>query len=124
MPYIRFWYKGKVVFLEANMAVYLIPTSPAQQIFDIDLQNKTYTFRLLYNKFMETWTFDLYDENKNPLVMGAPLVTGVNLLDQYAYLGIKGQVVIYTEGDRDRLPSIDGLGVDTNIFFVEYDSNE
>lgn len=104
------------------MSSFLIPLSPTQQQFDITLGNKRYSMRFLYNKILGTWTFDLYDENREPLVMGTPLVTGYNLLEQYIYLGIPGRLVVITDGDMDKLPTIDGLGKETNLYYVEYSS--
>lgn len=102
------------------MSVFLIPLSPEQQRIDISLGEQNFTLRFMYNKMMQTWTLDLYDADQNPLVMGTPLVTGYNILEQYLYLGIKGRLVVFTEGDPDKLPTIDSLGVETNLYYVEY----
>lgn len=38
---------------------------------------------------MGGWFMDIADDNENPILMGIPLVTGSNLLEQFAYLGIE-----------------------------------
>ena len=52
------------------------------------------------------------------MVCGIPLVTGADLLAQYAYLGFPGQLWIWTDGVRDAVPSYLGLGLSSHLFFV------
>lgn len=100
------------------MAVYRIPLSSNQQIFEIDLKSKTYRLRNYFNKFMGTWCIDLMDENGKDIIKCQPLVTGSNIFDQYRYLGIGGIFLVLTDGDYDHLPDLDELGTTTNVYFL------
>jgi hypothetical protein len=45
-----------------------------------------------------------------PDPQGVPLVTGVDLLAQYAYLGFIGSLVVQTDHDPDATPTYENLG--------------
>ncbi len=72
------------------MADYQVPLTPTPQTFSMVLPNGlTYNFRLIFNFTPNPcWLLDIADANGNPLVCGIPLVTGADLLAQYAYLGL------------------------------------
>lgn len=100
------------------MNVYRIPVGPVQQIFEIELAQKSYHIRIYFNKFMQAWLFDLLDGDKNPLIMCTPLVTGVNILEQYAYLGVDGVFIVYSEGDHDHVPGLTELGSGSGLYYL------
>jgi hypothetical protein len=58
------------------------------------------------------------DSNQNPILTGLPLVTGVDLLEQYGYLGIGGSLVVQSTNDPSLVPNYDTLGSTGNLFFV------
>ncbi len=43
---------------------------------------------------IDCWGLDIGDASNNPIVCGIPLIPGVNLLAQYAYLGISGELIV------------------------------
>ncbi len=45
------------------------------------------------------YVLDIADANGKPIVQGIPFVTGADLLAQYAYLGIGGQLIVQTDYD-------------------------
>jgi hypothetical protein len=47
-----------------------------------------------------------------------PLVTGIDLLRQYRYLGIPGSMIVYTDGDPDAPPTLENLGNESNLYYV------
>ncbi|MCJ2012667.1 phage baseplate plug protein [Methylobacterium sp. J-076] len=95
-----------------------IVPSTAQR-FVQDLGPKTYNFRLTWNDAgVGTWNLDIGDENQNLLVAGIPLVTGVDLLGQYRHLGFPGGLVVTSDADTGDIPTFDGLGVTSRVFFV------
>lgn len=106
------------------MSVFRIPLLPTPQRFAITLVGVTYTlcfqFRNPYSfdGSEGDWIMDIGDSMGNPMVCGIPLVTGADLLAQYAYLGFPGQLWIWTDGVRDAVPSYLGLGLSSHLFFV------
>jgi hypothetical protein len=51
-------------------------------------------------------------------VSGIPLVTGVDLLSQYSYLGIPGALLVTTDRGAGEVPTFDGLGVTSHLYYV------
>ena len=106
------------------MSVFRIPLAPMPQRFAITLGGTTYTLRFQFRNAGSfdgsegDWIMDIGDSLGNPLVCGIPLVTGADLLAQYAYLNFPGQLWIWSDGVRDAVPSYLGLGVSSHLFFV------
>lgn len=103
----------------ATATFFEIPTSPnIARLFTITLNGVLYTMRLLYRDVdMGGWILDIADGNGNALVCGIPLVTGCNLLDQYAYLGIGGVLIAGTDGAILTPPTIDNMGLQSHLWF-------
>lgn len=101
------------------MATYEIPLDARPQRFYIQLAGISYELTF---KFADApdggWIMDLADVDGNLLVGSIPLVTGHDLLEQYAYLGIGGQLFIQTDGDPDAVPMFANLGGESKLFFV------
>lgn len=101
------------------MTVVEIPLTPQPQTFLITLANVQYRFTLQYrNADMGGWFLDIADSSSNPIIQGIPLVTGADLLEQYAYLGIGGQLIVQTDGDSDAVPTFSNLGAASHLYFV------
>lgn len=98
---------------------YVIPLSNVPQTFQISLAGKGYVMTVKWNDSVDAgWVMDLSDVDTSvPVVAGIPLVTGVNLLDGLEYLGIGGQFYVYTAGDATAVPTLDNLGVESNLYF-------
>lgn len=64
------------------------------------------------------WTLDIDDSNGNPIVHGIALVTGIDLLSQYRYLGFGGGLFVQTLSDPDAVPTFDNLGGDCKLYWV------
>lgn len=98
---------------------YTIPLQPQPQKFSITLSGVTYNLTFLYrNAPMAGWTLDIADSNNNPILQGVPLVTGANLLAQYAYLGFVGALWVQTQDDPDAVPTFSNLGTDGQLYYV------
>jgi hypothetical protein len=52
------------------------------------------------------------------LVSGIPLVTGVDLLAPYAYLGFGGELLVATDGNTAAVPTYANLGTGSHLYFV------
>ena len=102
------------------MAYVEIPLSPQPQTFSIQLGQITYKLTVAWNDdpAMQCWVLDIADVNGNAIVSGIPLVTGADLLAQYAYLGIGGSLAVLTDGDDTAIPTYENLGVNSHLYFV------
>lgn len=100
--------------------IYMIPLQVgAPQTFSITLNGKAYQFTLKYrNVDQGGWVLDVQDSAGNDVVNGIPLVTGANLLAQYAYLGFGGSLWVQTPGNADAVPTFENLGQDALFFWV------
>lgn len=97
---------------------YEIPLSAKPQSFNITLAGVQYNLTVKWNMVNATWVLDIADDTKTLLVGGIPLVTGVDLLGQYQYLGINGVLIVQSDYDADALPTIDNLGTNSQLIFI------
>jgi len=100
------------------MAVNEIPLSPKPQTFAIALAGVTYNITLYWNPQNGSWMIDIADINDSPLIDGIPLITGADLLEQYAYIGIGGQLIVQTDNNPDAIPTLENLGINSHVYFV------
>lgn len=102
------------------MRWFLIPLLSIPQTFQISLVGKNYTLTAKWNSAADAgWQFDLSDADTDEvLVAGAPLITGADCLSGLEYLGIQGQLWVYTDGMPDAVPTFTNLGMDSNLYFV------
>jgi hypothetical protein len=98
--------------------VYEIPLSAKAQVMAIELGGVTYKLNFYWNDQSLNWGLDVADSNGGPLVQGIPIVTGVDLLAPYAYLGFTGALVAQTDTDPDAVPTYASLGTTGHVFFV------
>ncbi|UNA00781.1 hypothetical protein ZHS_25 [Edwardsiella phage vB_EpM_ZHS] len=103
------------------MKAYEIPLSPEPQLFNIQLAGVTYYLTLRWNGEAEAWRLDIAAQDRTPLLNGLLVVTGLDLLGQYAYLGFGGMLIVQTDADPDAVPTFENLGKEGHIFFVVKD---
>jgi hypothetical protein len=115
------------------MAVYTIPTIPSRlQKFKVTINGLDYGMRLLWNKASSCWVIDIYTDGGDPLLMGMPLITGIDLLLQFEYLGIGKNdetvtltqliVMTYAVGvSPDTVPTWENLGTDGFLYAMVID---
>lgn len=97
---------------------YEIPLSPTPQTFRISLAGITYAFTLKWNWVSACWVIDIADATDKPMVSGIPMVTGVDLLSPYAYLGFGGSLVAQTDNAPDVVPTFDDLGSTGHLYWI------
>lgn len=97
---------------------YEIPLSPTPQKISIPLGGITYSMTVKWNWVSACWMLDIADASGNALVNGIPIVTGVDLIGQYAYLGFAGKLVAQTDNDPDAVPTFDDLGTTGHLYFI------
>jgi hypothetical protein len=100
------------------MNTYLIPLSGIAQTFSITFIDVVYNLTVYWNDSPDAgWMLDIADSSNNSIVAGIPMVTGVDLLDGLGYLNFGGSLYIYTDGDPFAVPTLDTLGVSSNLYF-------
>lgn len=98
---------------------YEIPLTPGPQAFAMDISGVTYRFRFLYLDVPEAgWVMDISDAAGAPLVCGVPLVTGADLLGQYAYLGINAVLQVVSDEMPDAVPTYGALGTTSHLLMT------
>lgn len=102
----------------ANPVVFEIPTKPQAQKFSIQLAGTFYRLGFAWCAPNNAWTLDILNQNDVPIIAGIPLVTGANLLEQYAYLGIGGQLIVQSDDSVDKVPTYANLGSIGHIYFL------
>lgn len=100
------------------MSVFEIPLQPQAQRFTIILEgNVQYAMVVTWNKYSSSWILSIYDNNDVALIEGAPLVTGADLLEQFEYLGIGGQLIVQSDGVTDAVPTFENLGSVGHLYY-------
>ncbi len=98
---------------------YLLQLSANAQTLQVTIAGVVYQLTIQWRDGGDCgWVLDIADVNSNPIVQGIPLVTGVNLLQQYAYLGIGGELWVATTGDPPAVPTYENLGSAANLYLV------
>jgi len=92
------------------------------QTFSISLGGNTYNLNLYWNTVNQTWILDINDSGNNPIVNGIQLVTGIGLLRQYRYLGFVGDLFVQTSNNPDALPTYDGMGTSSGLYYTSDES--
>ncbi len=96
-----------------------IPLTATPQAFSVNLSGVEYRMTLQYRNVTEGgWFLDIADSSGNSIVQGIPLVTGINLLAQYAHLGFTGRLWVQTLSQPDAVPTFVNLGDDAKLYWV------
>lgn len=101
------------------MSLFKLPLSNVPQTFQIALAGKEYSMTCKWNAAPDAgWVLDFTDADSGlPIVANIPLITGADILDGLQYLGFEGQLYAYTDGNQDTVPTLDSLGVESNVYF-------
>lgn len=101
------------------METFIIPFSNVPQDFTIILANRELRLVTKWNASEEGgWLLDIFDGiTDESIIAGIPLVTGADLFGQYEYLNLGGRLVVYTDGDELATPTLENLGVESNVYF-------
>ena len=96
-----------------------IPMTPEAQTFSIPLAGQVLNMAMQWrDSDLGGWAMDIADQAGNALLSGLPLVSGVDMLEQYAHLGIGGALSILNTAGGDLAPTFDNLGIDTRLIFT------
>lgn len=94
-----------------------IPLSPDNQQFSTDINGVSYQIRSLWRD-SAGWVVDLMDASGAPVVSDIPLVTGTNLLSQYAYLNLGFSLVVVCDDPGQDYPTKTDLGIKSHLIVV------
>lgn len=98
--------------------LFVIPLANVPQDFNITLAGNQLRLVCKWNVYCG-WLVDVYSSvTQEPLVMAIPLVTGCDLLEQFKYIGDSGAAIVYTDGDQYAVPTLDNLGVESNLYLL------
>jgi hypothetical protein len=97
---------------------YEIPLIAEPQTLTISLAGVQYTLTVKWNDAIQVWVFDMADTTGNLILGGIPLVTGTDLLGQYGYLNLGGQLRAFTDSDITLPPNFTNLGVTGHLYFI------
>ncbi|MBD2782668.1 phage baseplate plug family protein [Xenorhabdus szentirmaii] len=98
------------------MNIVEIPLQAENQKFDIQLGGVNYRMQLQWQDFAG-WILDIMHPNSEPIVMGVPLVFGVDILEQHSYLGFNGELFFINHGALDETNGKE-LGKTHRLYFV------
>ena len=93
-----------------------IPLSPDNQQFVIAVSGVTYTMRINWRD--PVWYLDLLSADLTPVALALPLITGVDLLAQYAYLNLGFSLVVGTDIAGQENPTKSDLGITSHLYVV------
>lgn len=96
---------------------YEIPLSADAQRFKVLLSGIEYQMTLIYRPGAG-WVLDIANRQGVAIVSGVPLVTGADLLAQYAHLGFSGRLWVRGSIDPDEVPTFENLGSESFLFWV------
>lgn len=107
-----------------TIQTYKIPLTNIPQYFNITLKGVEYQLTCRWNNAAEGgWFIDISDTaTATPILTDLPLVTGLDLLEPFGYLGIGGRMIVFTDNDATAVPTISSLGVNSNLYFITDDA--
>lgn len=101
------------------MATWYFPLLPQAQEMQIQLGDVDYTIRFGWCDTTDGgWFIDLSDVDGNPIIMGLPLTAGENVLQQFDYLKLPGEIRVQTDGSPLVEPTYDNLGSNGQVLFI------
>jgi hypothetical protein len=101
-----------------SLTPYEVPLSPEPQRFTIELAGEPYQMRFYWCAPANCWCFDLRNNLGEDLILGAAVVTGVDLFAQYPHLNLPGKLMVQTDHDPQAVPTFDNLGITGRVYFV------
>lgn len=99
------------------MSLFSIPLRTGSQRLTVDLGDGDYNFRFLYRKAPETgWSMDI-DGPRGIAIHGVPLLLGTDLLWQFQYFQIPGQLFVRRLNEGSEVLSYDDMGRNIQLLF-------
>lgn len=96
------------------MALYEIPLLDRNQKFFIKLNKVNYQLKLVYRK---RWYLDIFQTNSEPVALGIPLVSGIDILSPCSHV-ITGSMYVQNLNE-DESQSFSDLGTNIKLFWQD-----
>lgn len=93
-----------------------IPLSPDNGQFSVSIAGKTYLMRVVWRE--PCWYLDLLNADQSPIALALPLITGSDLLAQYACLDLGFALVVGTDIAGQENPTKTDLGITSHLYVV------
>jgi hypothetical protein len=100
------------------MTAYEIPLSAVPQTMLLSIGGIDYRITVRWNDALGAWLMDLAAGSGASILLGVPLVTGCDLLEQYRHLNIGGSLYVQSDSDLMAMPTADNLGSTSHLYFV------
>lgn len=94
-----------------------IPLTPDNQRFTTVINGVSYSIRTLWRDDAG-WVIDLMDSSGKAIATGMPLVTGANLMAQYAHLNLGFGLVVVCDYPAQDYPTKTDLGINSHLLAV------
>ncbi|CDZ83955.1 hypothetical protein BN1086_02089 [Citrobacter koseri] len=95
------------------MAIQEIPLTADNQQFSINIAGTTWRTSIIWRDLY--WIMDLYNDRSEAVISGIPLVTGADLLAQYAYMGLGFKLVVVCDDSTQDYPTKTDLGARSHL---------
>lgn len=98
--------------------------SDAEYEYSIALQGLSYILRFIYNERMKLYTLNLYDADRNPIVLGEALVPSYPIFFDYAISPLSGYFYLSEKANVQSEPYKiypDKLATHYNFYYI-YDT--
>jgi hypothetical protein len=102
-----------------------IPTLSGRPFSEIvTWQGASYTLHFKWNRMAQYWLLDIWDGlNAAPILSGLAVVTGCDVLEQFAYLPLAAHTIITVmtigpANSPDQIPNFTNLGGDGRVYLV------
>jgi len=102
------------------MTTFILPLTNIPQTFQISLAGKEYVMTSRWNDAPDAgWVIDLSDSNTGlSIASNIPMITGADMLSGLEYLEFNGSMIVFTDGNDDAVPTLQNLGVESNVYFL------
>lgn len=90
------------------MAIQEIPLTADNQHFSILIGGTTWRISIIWRDLY--WIMNIQNGRSEPVISGIPLVTGADLLAQYAHMGIGFKLVVVCDENTQDYPTKNDLG--------------
>ena len=97
---------------------YEIPLSPEAQTFAAKLGSTEYNMTFMFSAIVGAWLLSIADSNSVPILASIPLIPGVDLFAQFAYLKLGGALYVVNDLASTAPPRYEELGITGHVYFV------
>jgi len=96
------------------MMITEMPLQPQNQTFSTTIASSLYKVTVIWRAVC--WYLDLSDSTGTLIAGSIPLVTGADLLAQYAYLNLGFSLFVVCDADEQDYPTENDLGIRSHLF--------